>query len=584
MRSTAVITAACAVLGLGLAACGGGSTSNSNGGGGGNSQPAAQPTFNAGLNSVVAPSTKKGGTLKMAISEDWDSVDPGDTYYALSWNLLRIYCRPLVTFNPAPGDKGNTLVADLAQNLGEHSDDFKTWTYKLRPGVKFEDGTPVKAADVKYAVLRQLDKTTFVNGASYFNDWLDLPKDFKSVYKTPNVNTDQAIETPDDSTIVFHLNRGYSGFDNFAAIPATCPVPQSKDTGVKYRDHVISTGPYMFDKVDNGKQYTLKRNPNWDKATDPIRMALPDAYEIDLGVEANDLDNRLIAGDIDVDLAGSGVQTAAIATVQGDPALKARADNPTVARSWYISMITDVPPLDNADCRKAILDAADRVGLQTAYGGPIAGDIAPSLLPTVIPGWKKLDLYQTGTGDVAKAKADLQACGQPNGFETIMTFRSDRPKEQAAAESLQQSLAKAGIKLTLKGFPTSEYLSSYAGKPAYTKANKIGLAANGWGADWPDGFGFLSQIVDSRVIREAGNFNLGVRSPEIDSMVDQAFAEPDTAKRDAIWQQIDQKVMEGAWVLPVVYAKGLLVRGKNVTNQFITNGFQMYDYLNMGKP
>jgi len=580
-RSALTALAVSAVLALGVSACSGGSSNGTSGAG--SAAPQAEAAANAGLESVVNPSTKKGGVIKMAISEDWDSVDPGDTYYGLSWNLLRIYCRPLVTYNPAPGAKGRELVPDLAQGLGEHDADFKTWTYKLRPGVKYENGTPVTAKDVKYSVLRQLDKTTFVNGPTYFNDWLDLPKAFKSVYKTPDVNTDSAIETPDDSTVVFHLNKGYSGFDNFAALPATCPIPQDKDTGIKYRDHVIATGPYMFDKVEPGKQYHLVRNPNWDKATDPVRLALPDEYQISLGVQANDLDNQIIAGDLDVDLAGSGVQTAAIANVSGDPALKARSDNPTAARTWYISILSDNPPLDNVDCRKAVILGADRVGLQTAYGGPVAGDIATGLMPPSIGGWKKLDLYPTATGDEAKAKEALAACGQPNGFETTMTFRSDRPKEQAAAESLQQSLAKVGIKLTLKGFPTSEYFSSYAGKPAYTKANKIGLATNGWGADWNDGFGFLSQIVDSRVIREAGNYNLSVKSPEIDGLIDQAFAEPDTAKRDAIWGQIDQKVMEGAYVLPETWSKGLLVRGKGLTNVFVTGAFDMYDYLNLGK-
>lgn len=581
MKKSIAFVAAGAALALGLSACGGGGGSKTQETGGA-SGPASADVFNAGLENVVNPSDKKGGTLKMAISEAWDSVDPGDTYYGLSWNLLRIYARPLVTYNPAPGAKGRELVPDLAESLGTPSDGGKTWTYKLRSGVKYEDGTPITSKDVKYAVLRQLDKKTFVNGPTYFNDWLDLPKDFKSVYTTPNVNTDKAIETPDDQTIVFHLNRAYSGFDNFAALPATVPVPKDKDTGIKYRQHVIASGPYKFDKVEEGKQYTLVRNENWDPATDPIRKALPDSYEISLGVEANDLDNRIIAGDLAVDLAGTGVQAAAIGTIQGDPALKARADNPTAARTWYISILNDNPPLDNVECRKAVIYAADRVGLQTAYGGPLAGEIATSLMPPSIGGWKKLDLYPTATGDAEKAKAALAACGQPNGFETTMTFRSDRPKEQAAAESMQQALAKVGIKLTLKGFPTSEYFSSYAGKPAYTKANGIGLAANGWGADWNDGFGFLSQIIDSRVIREAGNYNLSVKDKAVDGLIDQAFTEPDTAKRDALWGQADAKVMEGAYVLPAVWAKGLLLRGKGVTNVFVTGAFDMYDYLNMG--
>ncbi|GAA0444579.1 peptide ABC transporter substrate-binding protein [Acrocarpospora corrugata] len=584
-KRTLAVAASGAALALALSACGGGDTTSEPSGSAAApaSSGAAGPAgFNAGLDNVTNPSDKKGGVLKMAVTEDWDSVDPGDTYYGMSWNLLRIYGRPLVTYNPAPGAKGRELVPDLAESLGVASDGSKTWTYKLRAGLKYEDGTAITSKDVKYAVLRQLDKTTYVNGPTYFNDWLDLPKDFVSVYKTPDVNTDSAIETPDDQTVVFHLNKPYAGFDNFAALPATVPIPQAKDTGIKYRDHVLASGPYKFDKVEPGKQYTLIRNDQWDQATDPIRKALPDSYEITLGVQGDDLDNRIISGDLHIDVAGSGVQPAAIASVQQDPELNARADNPVTARTWYISLNPDVAPFDNIECRKAVLFAADRVSLQTAYGGQLAGEIATSLLPAGIGGWAKIDTYPTDTGDEAKAKAALTACGQPNGFEATMTFRADRPKEQAAAESLQQSLAKVGIKLTLKGFPTSEYFPAYAGKPSYMKENKIGLATNGWGADWNDGFGFLSQIIDSRTIREAGNYNLGVKDPAVDALVDQAFAELDTAKRDALWGQADAKVMEGAYVLPAVYAKGLLLRGKGVTNQFITGAFDMYDYLALG--
>ena len=86
----------------------------------------------------------------------------------------------------------------------------------------------------------------------------------------------KAIETPDDLTIVFHLKQPFGGFDYFAMLPATVPVPEAKDTGVKYKEHVISSGPYMFESYEAGKGFTLVRNPNWDQATDPNRKALPD--------------------------------------------------------------------------------------------------------------------------------------------------------------------------------------------------------------------------------------------------------------------------------------------------------------------
>jgi peptide/nickel transport system substrate-binding protein len=207
-------------------------------------------------------------------------------------------------------------------------------------------------------------------------------------------------------------------------------------------------------------------------------------------------------------------------------------------------------------------------------------------MPPTIPGYQKFDLYPAGadnTGDVAKAREALAACGQPNGFETNMAYRAERPKEKATAESLQQSLARVGIKLTLKPYPQGDYFSQYAGNPPYVVANKIGLATNGWGADWNDGFGFLSQIVDSRVIRETGgSSNTSVRDPDVDKMLDAAIAETDTAKREAMWAPIDKKVMEDAFILPGIYAKSLLIRPKKLTNIYVSYSYNMYDYASLG--
>ncbi|MFC7657385.1 ABC transporter substrate-binding protein [Pseudonocardia benzenivorans] len=137
-----------------------------------------------GDGSIHNPSDAKGGTLRYANSGDWDSLDPADTYYAYSWNFVRLYGRALVMFKSAPGADGATLVPDLAESLGKSSDGGKTWTYTLRKGVKFEDGTPVTSKDVKYAVERSLDKTTFPNGPTYFNDFLDL-QGYTSPYEDP---------------------------------------------------------------------------------------------------------------------------------------------------------------------------------------------------------------------------------------------------------------------------------------------------------------------------------------------------------------------------------------------------------------
>jgi peptide/nickel transport system substrate-binding protein len=568
-----------------LAACGGG------GGGGGSSQgpngQASQAAFNAASTSVVNPADTKGGTLKFANLGDWDTLDPGETYYAYSWNFARLYGRSLMMFKSAPGKEGNQLVPDLAEAPGESSDGAKTWTYKLRKGVKFDDGTEVTSADVKYAVLRSTDKKTFPNGPAYWDDLLALPDGYQGPYKTPDMNTDSAIETPDDSTIVFHMKKPFAAFDYLAQQPDTMPVPKAKDTGAKYRNSVVSTGPYKFADMAPGKSFNLVRNDQWDPATDPNRKALPDRIEVTLNVNADDIDNRILSGDLDVDVVATGVQPAAQSRILQDPTLKENADNPLGIRNWYTSINPTVPPFDNIECRKAVMYGMDHTAYQTAYGGVIAGgDLATTILPPSIPGYEAFDLFPSGPdhkGDLDAAKKSLESCGQPNGFETNIGYRAERPKEKATAEAFQQALGRVGIKLTLKPYPQGDYFAQYCGLPPYVVKNKLGLCLNGWAADWPDGFGFLSQIVDSRVIRETGgSSNLSVRIPEVDKMLDTALSELDTDKRNQMWGAIDKRVMEEAVIYPGVYSKSLLVRSKNATNIFVTDAYGEYDYLGLG--
>ena len=165
MRNIAVL----ALVG-GLVATGCGSSASDDEG----SKTATKDEFNAAVGKVFDPSDKKGGILKFADSGQQDTVDPSGTYYGYSWNFARLYGRGLTMFTPAPGKASNELVGDLAEGLGESSDGNKTWTYKLRKGVKFEDGTEVTAKDVKYGIARSTDKDVFPDGPTYFDDLLEL--------------------------------------------------------------------------------------------------------------------------------------------------------------------------------------------------------------------------------------------------------------------------------------------------------------------------------------------------------------------------------------------------------------------------
>ncbi len=385
---------------------------------------------------------------------------------------------------------------------------------------------------------------------------------------------------------MFHLVAPFADFPYVLAFPNTAPVPPAKDTGSNYQLHPLSTGPYMFQSYQLNKQLTLVPNPNWNQATDPVAKQLPSKIIVNFNVNQADIDNRLLAGDIQVDAAGSGVSAAAQARILSSPTLKANADNPLLPRLWFAYLDTKVAPMNNLHCREAVEYAVNKVTTQTAYGGPYAGGaIASTVDPPVIVGYKSFDLYEAlskPTGDTAAAKQQLTLCGQPNGFSTNLSYRSDRPKETAAATAIQASLALVGIKVTLKGFPTGSYYTNFAGAPAYVHSHDIGIAMGGWASDWPDGFGFLDSLSAGNTIVATGNANIEeLNDPVINNLFTQSLKLTGAATT-AIWAQIDEQIMKDAGILPLVYAKALIYRPPSLADAFTNPQLGSYDYAELG--
>src|SRR6478752_8056198 len=155
-----------AAAALTLTACS--SSGSSSSGGGNGSGAGSAPAFNAGVTSVVNPSTHKGGMLTFDWRSAPDSFDPGNTYFAADWDFARFYSQALMTYKNCPGACGRALVPGLATAPGTVSDNGLTWTYHIKSGVKFQDGTPVTSQDVKYAVERTFDRGVLSNGPNYF--------------------------------------------------------------------------------------------------------------------------------------------------------------------------------------------------------------------------------------------------------------------------------------------------------------------------------------------------------------------------------------------------------------------------------
>ena len=576
-RSTsAALLAGAVTVVLAASACGGPVEEN-----GGDS-----PGANAAVKGIVNESDKKGGTLVLEESDIPDSFDPGNTYYGFVFNFSRLYARPLTTFPPKPGAESTKVVPDLAESLGKPSNGGKTWTYTLREGLKYEDGTPITSKDVKYAIERSnFAREVHSNGPAYFAQYLkDNDEPYQGPYKDKSEKGLESIETPDDRTIVFHLKQPFADFDYLVANPQTAPVPREKDTGADYVKHIVSSGSYKFESYDQNRGAVLVRNEQWDPKTDPLRKQLPDRIEVRFKVNPETIDNNLLSGKTHLNLAGTGVTAQTQSKLLREKSKD--TDNATGGRLSYMAINTKVAPFDKIECRKAVQYAVNKASVQAALGGDPRGEVASTLLPPDIPGYEDFDLYATedDKGDVAKAKEWLDKCGKPEGFSTVLSARSDRKDEVDAATAIQAALKKVGIDVKIQQYPSGKYFTDYAGVPKFTENNKIGLMMMQWGADWPTGFGYLQQVVHGDAIQDSGNTNLSqLDDPKINKLLDDAIADIDEEARNKAYLEVDKRVMELAAVVPLSYFKVLHYRSPEITNVVTSQAWSgQYDFLNIG--
>lgn len=577
-----------AAVGLLAAACGGGSGSS----GGGGKPNTSEATFNAAITSEVNPSDKKGGTLKLVSTEDFDSLDPGRTYFGYSWNFRRLWDRQMFQFNPTAGKDSLSLKPDLAVDMGQTSADGKTATYKIRTGVKFANGAAVTSKNIKYAIERIFAQDVISGGPTYLVDLLGGAESYPGPYKDkdPEHLGLKTITTPDDQTIVFHLTKPFSDLTYLLALPTSSPVPIDVDQapatgGANYFKHPISSGPYGVDRYDVGKSLTLSRNKYWSAASDPLHKALPENITVAIGTAAETADQQVLNGQVDF-VIDSYLQPVARAKVLQDKAGVGRyADNPISAyTTQWIDINKNVAPFTNIHCRNAVQYAIDKKSLQSVYGGPvIGGEIANTLTsPTSTSYEKDYNPFPNGadhTGDIAKAKSELALCGKPDGFKTKITARKTGfgPK---IALAVQNSLKRVGIDATYVATTRS---ADPTNTPSQVRAQGLALINFGWGADFPTDYGFYEFVADPRQILKSGNSNKGeFDDPKASALIDKALTQSGDAQV-ATWRDFSHLLMESATAVPYLFPKNVQAHSARLTNVHTLYAiFNDYDLMNVG--
>ncbi|RIJ51739.1 ABC transporter substrate-binding protein [Clavibacter lycopersici] len=516
-----------------------------------------------------------GGTMQVLASTDFSHLDPTMGYDTGVADLYRLIYRTLTT---ASGEDGATIAPDLATDTGTPNADATVWTFTLKDGLKFEDGSPITSESVKFGVERSFDPALAI-GTPYTRLYLAGGDTYEGPYESGDLSS---IETPDEKTIVFHLNRSVPEFASVAAQSTFTPFPAdtSKVTTTSIDQQPIASGPYRVTARTPGSSLTLERNPEWDQSTDDVRTAKPDAWQFTVGLDQATIDERLLAGQgDDKDAIAYTITAASVSRIQ-TPQIKARTVSGDQACTTYLGLNTTKPHLDDVRVRQAISYAIDKKSLADVAGGPSIAEPASTMLTPSIPGHKDFDLYPSpdSAGDVDKAKSLLAEAGLADGFTMTLDVRN-LPSSQKQAEALQQSLAKVGITLELNIIDTSTYYETIG-----TTSQQHDAAVTGWCPDWLSASTVLPTLFDGRQISAKGNNNIAqLDDPDVNAKIDEVSAMTDLDAAKTAWGDLDEQIQQLAPTVPLLFAQSVLVVGENVRNAYSSPLFAGgIDYATIG--
>ncbi|MEU0054358.1 ABC transporter substrate-binding protein [Streptomyces sp. NPDC006309] len=515
----------------------------------------------------------KGGTLTVLNSQPQSDFDPARLYTSGGGNVPSLVFRTLTTRNRENGAAGAKVVPDLATDTGRPNKDATVWTYTLKKGLRYEDGTPITSADIKYGVERSF-APELSGGAPYLRDWLVGASGYQGPYKDKKGLS--AIATPDSRTIVFHLNKPEGEFPYLATQTQFTPVPKGKDTGTKYESHPVSSGPYKVVRNENdGEHLVLARNTHWSAATDPERKAYPDRIDVRSGLDSSVINQRLSASqgtDSAAVTTDTNLGPAELAKVTGDKKLAARVGTGHFGYTDYIAFNPRVKPFDDPRVRQAISYAIDRSSVVNAAGGSALAEPATTFLPNQKSfGYTPYDPFPAGrTGNPAKARQLLAQAGHKNGLTVTLTHSNNKDFETSPeiATALQDALKKAGITVRLQGLEDNDYrdkIHSVKTEPGFFLAH--------WGADWPSGGPFLAPIFDGRQIVEDGaNFNTGLLDDKsVNDEIDRINKLTDLTAAAARWGALDKKIGGKALIVPLFHPVYKRLYGSDVKNIVISD-------------
>jgi peptide/nickel transport system substrate-binding protein len=456
----------------------------------------------AGASGAGGP--RRGGTLVINYLDEIPALEPHTSPATASVRFFQLIYTTLLKF-----DKNLEPVPDLAESW-DVSDDALTYTFKLRPGLKFSNGEPLTSDDVKFSFDRILNPKVPAIGQSFYSEV-------------------DSVEAPDGTTVVFHMKAPSAAIPVYLAgtesVIISKKVAESGD--LTKIESAIGTGPFKVDEWVPDSHMTLSRNPNFYEEGKPyidgIRVNIVPNEDAVLAAFQSSATDMTVSLDARFGKQAQGVGNLNVLS--------------TEALAYYLFFNqTAVKPLTDPKVRDALNYALDRKGIIDAAS---LGEGSPSgPIPPANTRWARPTTdWPQYTRDLPKAKQLLADAGLADGFSfTMLTQKSDPVNAPTIAETVQAQWAEIGVNVKIELMEFSAWVQHWL------DATFTIIPGNNSGAPDPDFYLYRYFHSTGNLQFVTGKFN----TPELDKALDTGRTSTDFDTRKAAYDQAQDILVQGA--------------------------------------
>ncbi len=506
----------------------------------------------------------RGGTMRLVARSAAGTIDPQINYTLQYWQIYQNLYSGLLAFKKAPGEAGFSKVPNLAEAMPEVSNDGKTYTFKLRKGIKFSNGQDLTTKDV-VASFQRIFKVSSPTAGGFYSVIVGADKCLKDAATCTLEGGVVGNEAA--GTVTINLNAPDAEFFDKIALPHAAILPADTPTQDVGSSPIPGTGPYYISAYDPNKGMTMSRNPNfkvWSEEAQPD--GYPDVVQYDFGLTDEAEVTAVQNGEADwmfdqppTDRLGE------IGTKYADQVFLN-----TLTAWWYAPMNVNLPPFDNLKARQAVNYALDRNALVNLFGGPVLASPICQVLPPGFPGHVDYCPYSKDPGakwsapDLEKAKQLVEESGTKGQKVTIIA--EDTAVSKAIGTYMQSVLTDIGYDAQVK--PISPNIQfTYI----QNTNNKVQISISQWYQDYPAASDFLNILFGCSSFTPGSDSSINISGfcdKDIDAKMKAALAlgvtDPEAANK--MWAEIDRAVVDLAPIAALFTPRHVDFTSKRVGN------------------